>query len=163
MKRPLAIVTGATVLWLVAATQVPSHLRLPVSAVVVGARMTQPFGCTTLVLEPFDPWCPTLHIHTGIDLAAPLGSAVYSATAGRVIAGYDPLGAGQFVKVVLDAHAWVLYGHLSALRVASGDFVVPGEVIGLVGATGLATGPHVHLQVDVDRVPVDPAVFLSSS
>jgi len=162
VTRLLAIIAGGLVLVLVAATQVPSHLKLPVSAVVLGARVTQPFGCTSLALEPFDPWCPTLHIHTGIDLAAPLGSAVYSATAGRVIAGHDPWGAGDYVKVVFDPHVWVLYGHLSAFRVASGDFVAPGQLIGMVGATGLATGPHVHLQVDVDRVPVDPAWFLAS-
>jgi len=46
--------------------------------------------------------------------------------------------------------------------VRSGDAVVAGQVIGYVGATGLATGPHVHLQVDVDDVPVDPALFLAS-
>ena len=161
MRVPM-VVAGGVVLLLVAATQVPSHLRLPVSAVVPGARVTQPFGCTSLVLEPFDPWCPTLHIHTGIDLAAPLGTAVYSATSGSATIGYDPNGAGDYVKIVLDAHAWILYGHLSAFRVGSGDFVEAGQVIGLVGATGLATGPHVHLQVDVDRVPVDPAMFLSS-
>jgi len=160
--RLVAIITGGVMLLLVAATQVPSQLKLPVSAVVLGARVSQPFGCTSLALEPFDPWCPTLHIHTGIDLAAPLGSAVYSATAGRVIAGYDAFGAGDYIKVVLDPHAWILYGHLSAFRVASGDLVAPGQLIGLVGETGLATGPHVHLQVDVDRAPVDPAWFLAS-
>ncbi len=159
--RPLVMIASGVVLMLVAATQVPSHLRLPVSAVVLGARVTQPFGCTNLLLEPFDRDCPTHHIHTGIDLAAPLGSAVYSATAGRVIAGYDPDGAGDYVKVVLDNHTWVLYGHLSAFRAMSGDLVTPGQLIGLVGATGLATGPHVHLQVDIDRLPVDPAWFLS--
>ena len=158
--RVVAIAVGGVVLFLVAATQVPSHLRLPVSAVVVGARITQPFGCTSLVLEPFDPLCPTRHIHTGIDLAAPLGSAVYSATSGIATIGYDPNGAGDYVKVALDHHAWVLYGHLSAFRVGSGDPVSPGQLIGLVGATGLATGPHVHLQVDVDRIPVDPVSFL---
>jgi murein DD-endopeptidase MepM/ murein hydrolase activator NlpD len=56
----------------------------------------------------------------------------------------------------------VIYCHLSAFRVASGQQVSPGEVIGLVGATGLATGPHVHLQIDIDGVPVDPASFLGS-
>ncbi len=160
MTRVLAILAGGVVLFLVAATQVPSHLRLPVSSVVLGASVTQPFGCTNLALEPFDPWCPTRHKHTGIDLAAPLGSAVYSATSGSATIGYDPHGAGDYVKVAIDAHAWILYGHLSAFRIASGDLVAPGQLIGLVGASGLATGPHVHLQVDVDRVPVDPASFL---
>jgi murein DD-endopeptidase MepM/ murein hydrolase activator NlpD len=155
-------VAGGLVLFLVTATQVPSHIRLPVSSVVPGARVTQPFGCTTFELEPFDPRCPTRHLHTGIDLAATLGSDVFSATAGTAVIGYDPDGAGNFVKVVVDAHVRILYCHLSAFRVGQGDAVSPGQLIGLVGATGLATGPHVHLQVNIDRVPVDPAWFLAS-
>src|SRR5262245_24695414 len=103
--RKLAIVGCGAALMLVAATQVPSHIRLPVSSVVLGAIVTQPFGCTTLELEPFDPTCPTHHIHTGIDLAAALGSEVFSATAGTVFLGYDPSGAGNFVSIALDTHA----------------------------------------------------------
>ncbi|HEV8596357.1 MAG TPA: M23 family metallopeptidase [Candidatus Dormibacteraeota bacterium] len=160
--RVLAWAAGGLALLLIATTQVPSHVRLPVSAVVPGARVTQPFGCTTFELEPFDPRCPTRHLHTGIDLAAALGSDVFSATAGTAFVGYDPDGAGKFVKVVVDAHVRILYGHLSAFRVGQGDAVSPGQLIGLVGATGLATGPHVHLQVNVDRFPVDPAWFLAS-
>lgn len=160
--RLVAIVACGLVLFLVTATQVPSHIRLPVSSVVPGARVTQPFGCTTFELEPFDPRCPTRHLHTGIDLAATLGSDVFSATAGTAVIGYDPDGAGNFVKVVVDAHVRILYCHLSAFRVGQGDAVSPGQLIGLVGATGLATGPHVHLQVNIDRVPVDPAWFLAS-
>lgn len=162
MMRLLAIAGGAVVLWLVAATQVPSHLRLPVEAVVLGATVSQPFGCTSLLLEPVDPACPQHHIHTGIDLAAPLGAEVHSATAGTALIGYDPAGAGQYVEVIVDGRVRILYCHLSAFRVSWGDDVIPGQVIGLVGSTGLATGPHVHLQVDVDGMPVDPAAFLSS-
>jgi murein DD-endopeptidase MepM/ murein hydrolase activator NlpD len=55
----------------------------------------------------------------------------------------------------------VVYCHLSVRRVADGESVSAGDLIGLVGATGLATGPHVHLQVDVDGLPVDPEVFLA--
>jgi murein DD-endopeptidase MepM/ murein hydrolase activator NlpD len=162
MIRLLAIGSVALVGWLVAATQVPSHVRLPVGAVVVGATVTQGFGCTYLELEPFDPNCPSRHFHTGVDLAAPAGTEVYSATEGTAVTGYDPAGAGNFVSVRVDAHVRVVYCHLSAFRVISGQVVSPGEVIGLVGSTGLATGPHVHLQVDVDGVPVDPATFLAS-
>jgi murein DD-endopeptidase MepM/ murein hydrolase activator NlpD len=161
--RVLALAAAAAALFLVGAAEVPSHVRLPVAAVVVGATITQPFGCTTLTLEPFDPTCPTLHIHTGIDLAAPTGVEVHSATAGTAVVGLDPYGAGNYVAVAVDAHVRILYCHLSAFAVRSGDTVSPGEVIGYVGATGLATGPHVHLQVDVGGVPVDPAKFLAPS
>jgi murein DD-endopeptidase MepM/ murein hydrolase activator NlpD len=162
MIRILVIAGLGVATWLVTAMQVPSHVRLPVEGVVTGAVVTQPFGCTDVDLEPYDPTCPTRHFHTGIDLAAPEGTAVYSATEGTAWTGYDPLGAGEFVSVVVDAHVRIVYCHLSAFRVGAGQQVVPGQLIGLVGATGLATGPHVHLQVDVDRVPVDPASFLGS-
>jgi murein DD-endopeptidase MepM/ murein hydrolase activator NlpD len=160
--RILAIGGLGVATWLVAATQVPSHVLLPVDRVVVGAVVTQRFGCTDVDLEPYDPTCPTRHFHTGIDLAAPEGTAVYSASVGTVRTGYDPMGAGDFVSVLVDAHVRVVYCHLSEFRVGSGQQVAPGQLIGLVGATGLATGPHVHLQVDVDGVPVDPASFLGS-
>ena len=160
--RLLAMVAGGTALMLVAATQVPSHIRLPVSSVVLGAIVTQPFGCTTLELEPFDANCPTHHTHTGIDLAAAVGTEVFSATAGTAVIGHDPAGAGDFVRVLVDAHVVVFYGHLSAFRVGDGAVVSAGELVGLVGMSGLATGPHVHLQVDIDHVPVDPSLYLAS-
>lgn len=160
--RLLAIVALGVTVWLVAATQVPVHVRLSIASVVIGATVTQPFGCTTLELEPFDPLCPWHHIHTGIDLAAPAGTEVHSATDGVVLLGFDPAGAGNFVVVTVDAHVRVLYCHLAAFRVASGQAVTPGQVVGLLGATGLATGPHVHLQVNVDGHPVDPVPFLDS-
>ena len=160
--RLLAVLAGAVVVWLVAATQVPNHTRVPVEGVVVGATVSQAFGCTSLELEPFDALCPWHHIHTGIDLAAPTGTDVHSATLGTAFTGNDPAGAGNFVVVIVDSHVRVIYCHLSAFRVRSGEPVAPGQVIGLVGETGLATGPHVHLQVDIDGTPVDPASWLGS-
>lgn len=162
MTRILAAATGAIVLWLVAATQVPDHERIPVQAVVVGAVVSLPFGCTNLELEPLDLVCPQRHIHTGIDLAAPAGTVVHSATGGAAFTGYDPAGAGLYVEVFVDDRVRILYCHLASFRVRSGDQVAPGQVIGLVGATGLATGPHLHLQVNVNGRPVDPASFLAS-
>ena len=72
------------------------------------------------------------------------------------------MGAGNYVVVVVDDHARVIYCHLSEFQVSTGDAVAPGQVIGLVGATGLATGEHVHLQVNIDGHPVDPEAFLTS-
>lgn len=160
--RFLAFGAIAVATWLVTATQVTTQARLHVAEVVVGATITQPFGCTSLELEPFDALCPWHHKHTGIDLAAPEGNDVHSATYGTATTGFDPSGAGNFVAVAEDGRVRVLYCHLSAFRVRTGARVQPGQVIGLVGATGLATGPHVHLQVDVDGVPVDPATWLGS-
>ena len=92
----------ALAIWLVVAAEVPSHPRLQVADVVVGAVVTQPFGCTDVELEPFDDLCLYHHRHTGIDLAAPVGSAVHSATYGRALTGYDPSGCGLYVAVMAD-------------------------------------------------------------
>jgi murein DD-endopeptidase MepM/ murein hydrolase activator NlpD len=151
----------AALVWSVAGSQVPSHARLPLSSVVRGAVISLPFGCTSFALEPYDPFCPGRHIHTGIDLAAATGTAVYSATTGTVRVGFDPNGAGRYVVVVVDAHARVFYCHLSAVAVANGEVVSAGNVVGAIGQTGLATGPHLHLEVQVDGRSVDPAGWLA--
>ena len=160
--RVVAIVTGAAVVWFGAAAQIPSHARLPLAGVVKGAVMTQPFGCTNLDLEPYDPFCPGRHVHTGIDLAAPMGTAVHSASAGTARVGFDPAGAGQYVVVTVDAHVRVFYCHLSAVGVVNGQAVTSGLVIGAVGQSGMATGPHVHLEVQQDRTSIDPVRWLAS-
>jgi murein DD-endopeptidase MepM/ murein hydrolase activator NlpD len=156
------MVAGAALVWIAVASEVPSHERLPVAAVVPGAVVSQPYGCTTLELEPFDPFCPGRHVHTGIDLAAPVGTEVHSATAGTATIGVDHNGAGNYVVVVVDAHTRIYYCHLSQFRVQPAQSVSPDQVIGLVGATGVATGPHVHFEVQVDGTSVDPVAWLAS-
>ena len=161
--RMFLIVSAAGLAWLCAASQLVDQTRLPLSAIVAGAVVTQPFGCTTLELEPFDPLCPTRHVHTGIDLAAPSGTAVVSATAGIAHIGYDPRGAGLFVAVSTAGSVRILYCHLFSTTVRAGEPVVAGQVIGTVGSSGLATGPHVHFEIQVDGRSVDPAAWLSES
>ncbi len=160
--RVPALALAAVFIWMVAASQMPRDVRLPLGGVVEGAVVTQRFGCTSFELEPFDPFCPGHHIHTGIDLAAPTGTPVSSATAGTARTGFDPTAAGMYVEVFVDPHVRILYCHLSAILVRSGESVSPGQVIGLVGSTGRATGPHVHFEVQVDGRAVDPAVWLAS-
>lgn len=160
--RVLAVALAGALLWGTGAGDVSSHLRLSLDSIVPGARVTQPFGCTSLELEPVRLSCPSRHFHSGIDLAAPAGSPVYAAAQGVAEVGSDFAGAGNYVAVIGDGNVRVLYCHLAVFRVRPGDRVQPGQLIGTVGATGLATGPHLHFEVDIDRIPVDPAVWLSS-
>jgi murein DD-endopeptidase MepM/ murein hydrolase activator NlpD len=160
--RVAAIGAAALLVWSLAAAKVAGEQRLPMTSIIPGAVETLPFGCTALVLEPFDPLCPGFHIHTGVDLAAPAGTAVHAASAGIAHAGFDPGGAGIFVAVAVGQHVRVLYCHLSIVQVVAGESVMPGEVIGEVGATGLATGPHLHFEVQVDGRAVDPVTWLAS-
>jgi peptidoglycan hydrolase-like protein with peptidoglycan-binding domain len=98
--------------------------------------------------------------HAGVDLLAPLGRPVGAAAAGRVVwAGWRPL----FGLVVTLAHGGgirTLYAHLSRIDVRLGEPVAAGGRIGLVGATGDATGPHLHLEVRERGAAVDPAPLL---
>ena len=160
--RVVAIGVAAAVVWTLAAAKVASEHRLPLTSIVPGAVETLPFGCTSLVLEPFDPLCPGFHIHTGVDLAAPAGTEVHAASSGIARAGFDPGGAGLFVAVAVGRHARLLYCHLSQVQVVAGESVTPGQVIGEVGATGLATGAHLHFEVQVDGRAVDPVAWLAS-
>ena len=160
--RVSAIGVAALLVWSLAAAKVAGEQRLPLAAIVPGAVETLPFGCTALVLEPFDPLCPGFHIHTGVDLAAPAGTAVHAASAGIAQAGFDPRGAGIFVAVAVGQHVRLLYCHLSIVHVVAGESVMPSQVIGEVGATGLATGPHLHFEVQVDGWAVDPVTWLAS-
>ena len=153
---------AAVLAWTFGVSAVPSHEKLTLASIVPGAVMTQPFGCSNLVLEPFDPYCPSHHMHTGVDLGAREGTPVHTATSGTATAGFDPGGAGLYVAVTFDSHVRVLYCHLAVASVAGTQQVTTGQVIGLVGSTGLATGPHLHFEVQVDGRAVDPITWLAS-
>ena len=107
-----------------------------------------------MVGSPFGPrgdrW------HTGIDLPAPLGTPVYSARAGEVVwAGWR----GDYGLLVTVAHGHgerSMYAHLSRIDVRVGVWVGAGVRVGLVGATGDATGPHLHFEVRVRGAAADP-------
>jgi len=160
--RVTGICFAAMLIWVVGASRVTSHDKLALTAIVPGAAMTQPFGCSTLVLEPFDPYCPSHHVHTGVDLAAREGTPVHAADAGTASVGFDPGGAGLYVAVSSDSHVRALYCHLSKAEVHEGELVVTGQVVGAVGATGLATGAHLHFEVQVDGRAIDPVAWLAS-
>lgn len=156
------ICLAAALIWMVGASRASSQEKLALAAIVPGAAMTQPFGCSNLVLEPFDPYCPSHHVHSGVDLAALEGSPVHAASGGTASVGFDPHGAGLYVAVSSEGHVRVLYCHLAVALVVSTEQVTTGQVIGHVGSTGLSTGPHLHFEVQVEGRAVDPATWLAS-
>ncbi len=101
--------------------------------------------------------------HSGIDIDAPYGSPVRAAADGEVTGA--SMGAGYGRQIVLDHGHDVLtvYGHLSAMAVVPGQHVTRGQVIGYVGQSGRATGPHLHYEVRVHKVPVNPHKYLRST
>ena len=137
---------------------VPGMLAQPVT----GAVLTQGFGCTSLVIEAADPACPGGHFHSGLDLAAPTGTQVRAAGAGRARLLWNPAGYGLYVLVDHGGGLQTLYGHLSEASIEDGAQVQAGEEIGRVGSTGLSTGPHLHFEVRRDGRAVDPAPLLSA-
>jgi murein DD-endopeptidase MepM/ murein hydrolase activator NlpD len=133
---------------------------LALSWPMIGARITQAFGPTNLVLEP--SLGPYPHFHTGIDLAAPLGTPVMAAADGIVVAvAHTSIGYGNYVMIAHGGGVITLYAHLLETDVGMGDKVARGKKIGLEGSSGLSTGPHVHFEVRINDQVVDPMRFLT--
>ena len=99
--------------------------------------------------------------HAGLDFAAPWGTPVAAAAAGRVVyAGWRAGGWGYFVAIAHSAGVRTFYAHLGHVGVRLGERVAAGERIGLVGSTGFSTGPHLHFEVRVRGAAVDPLTAL---
>jgi murein DD-endopeptidase MepM/ murein hydrolase activator NlpD len=97
-----------------------------------------------------------LSIHQGVDMAAPIGSPVPACGNGRVVFAGPRILTGNSLVIEHLPGVFSLYYHMSALLVAVGDVVEKGQVIGKVGMTGFATGPHLHWEVRVMGTAVDP-------
>lgn len=99
-------------------------------------------------------------MHEGIDLTAEKGTPVYASGDGIVLkADANNKGYGNCIKVNHGYGYTTIYAHLSELLVNPGQMVKRGDLIGLVGNTGLSTSPHLHYEVRIDNKPVDPVNF----
>jgi murein DD-endopeptidase MepM/ murein hydrolase activator NlpD len=98
--------------------------------------------------------------HTGIDYPAPIGTPVVSAADGTVIEAGPADDYGKLVVIQHASGVTTLYAHLSRILVAQGRRVTRGGLVGLVGRTGDATGPHLHFEVRVRDAAVDPATAI---
>lgn len=109
-----------------------------------------------------DPLTGVTEFHEGVDISGYYGSPVYAAAEGVVIEAGNDAGYG---KVVVIDHGYGIvtrYGHLSRVYVSVGQKVKKGGVIGAIGSSGKSTGPHVHYEVRIDGVPVNPLKYLFS-
>ena len=99
-------------------------------------------------------------LHTGVDLAAPMGTKIYASDGGTVeFAGWH----GSYGYLIIIDHGGLYetyYAHCSQLLVSAGDEVTQGQNIGLVGSTGFSTGPHCHFEVRYNGTPTDPLGYL---
>jgi murein DD-endopeptidase MepM/ murein hydrolase activator NlpD len=107
------------------------------------------------------PFTDTKVFHHGLDIDAPAGSPVKAAGGGKVVrSGFESL-YGNIVVIDHGNGYQTFYAHLSERTVEEGDTVQKGDVIGKVGDSGRTTGPHLHYEVHVDGLPVNPIRFLN--
>jgi murein DD-endopeptidase MepM/ murein hydrolase activator NlpD len=138
-------------------------------AVLEGLRAPPPRSPVTLAWPlPFavgDRFGPRGdRFHAGIDIISPPGVAVAAARAGHVVyAGWRRGGWGIEVTIAHGGGVRTIYAHLSVEAVSVGDWVAGGTMIGRVGSTGDATGPHLHFEVRVRGAAVDPLGALSGA
>ncbi len=117
---------------------------------IQGARITSGFG---------DRWG---RLHAGTDFGAPIGTPVYAASDGTVLAAGAVSGYGQWVKLAHPGGTSTVYGHISAPTVTVGQAVRTGQLIAYSGNEGRSTGPHLHFEVRPDDSPADPIAFYAA-
>lgn len=129
----------------------PVTRKLAFDMPLKGHAINSRFGLRKLAMES------KARAHKGVDIAAPRGTAVFSAAEGRVVrTGYEAGGYGHFIEVRHPNGMSTLYAHLSRVDVTSGIEVAHGQRIGLVGSTGFSTGPHLHFEVRRGGAQINP-------
>ncbi len=121
---------------------------------VKNARLTSPFGYRV------NPVSGNYGFHTGIDLAVPEGTPISASFYGEVVKTGESDVWGKYVLMRHSDTFETYYCHMSEIYVKEGAVIRQGETIGLVGSTGWSTGPHLHFEVRIDGVRVDPERLL---
>ena len=101
-------------------------------------------------------------MHSGVDLAASYGSPIVATSDGVIGTASWSGGYGLLVALDHGGGPQTRYGHMSRLNVLQGQSVRKGDVIGYVGSTGMATGPHLHYEIRVNGQAINPAAHLNA-
>jgi len=120
----------------------------------IDGRLMGPFGRRS------DPFSGEGALHTGVDISAPMGTPVKAGADGVVSYAQYYGGYGKLVIVTHNSGLQTYYAHLSKFDVIAGQEIRQGELVGRVGSTGRVTAPHLHYEVRVGGVPVNPYRFL---
>lgn len=153
-ERPLAIASRAPVVAAAPAGAAGAGREQLKLTIPVNGRVTYGFGYRV------HPIYKRRLFHQGIDIAAPTGTPIRAAAAGKVVRA-GPCGTyGNIVELDHGGGASTLYAHCSRVLVKAGDRVRAGQKIADVGSTGLSTGPHLHFEVSIDGKPRDPLAHL---
>ncbi len=130
--------------------------------------ITWPVAGPILTARFHDPNYPYRHLfeHSGLDMAVPVGTRVSAAAPGYVAWARLGRSYGNYIMIIHSNGLATLYAHLSRIEVTEGQFVGRGEEIGRSGGaagapgSGLSTGPHVHFEVRLNGIPVNPQAYL---
>lgn len=117
-------------------------------------KITTPFGAKRIMNRTWTS------VHRGVDIKGPEGAAVKASNSGRVVLSRSLFFGGNTIVLDHGQGIHTVYMHLSDMKVSSGDPVSKGDVIGLVGLTGRATGPHLHFGVKIADLSVNPLSLL---
>lgn len=107
-----------------------------------------------------DPFTGKRTFHAGMDVATPEGNPVFATADGTVISRTNDATGGRTIKLNHGRGIVTVYCHLSKFQVKVGQKVKRGQIIGLVGSTGKAVGPHVHYEVRIDGKKVNPYYYI---
>jgi murein DD-endopeptidase MepM/ murein hydrolase activator NlpD len=136
----------------------------PDGKLIAQISATTTWPAAGVVTTEFGDPTPYQKHHTGIDIAGRAGDPITPFMAGKVITVQknpnNPSGFGKYVAVDHGNAITSIYAHLSETNAIMGQDVRPGDVIGLEGATGHAIGVHLHFEIRIYNVPVNPRVFL---
>ncbi|MCW2743761.1 MAG: peptidase [Mycobacterium sp.] len=168
----LPLVATATAEPTVAPTQAPAPPTVPPTAAAVASAAGAAAAtvassdagwirpCDGPVTSEYGPRWGT--VHPGIDLGCPYGAPILAATTGTVtFAGWQS-GYGNFVMIEDTDGTVSAYGHMSAITARAGQAVTPGTQLGRVGATGDATGPHLHFEIRIGGRVSNPRPFMAA-
>ncbi|MEL6878032.1 MAG: M23 family metallopeptidase [Pseudomonadota bacterium] len=129
-------------------------IAIPSRMPLEGARLTSGYGMRN------HPILRKRRNHNGVDLAAPTGTPIYATADGIVGKAQWFSSYGLYIRIDHGADLETRYAHMSKLAVAAGERVSKGDIIGYVGSTGRSTGPHLHYEVRIDGVAVNPIPYM---